>query len=154
MADPNALYSYKGAEPTGLPHRIILSNGASRTDNTSFTEEELNDAGFSGPYERPEFDSETQRLVWDSETLSYSVEELPNQNTNEVTIEDLMSMVRHRRHMLLSSIDWMFLSDSPISAEEKEMWKEYRQALRDYPSAVSPTTIEELENLEWPEKPQ
>lgn len=41
-----SLYSYKGQYPKPLPNRIILSNGNTRTDNTTFTEEEIKDAGY------------------------------------------------------------------------------------------------------------
>jgi hypothetical protein len=40
------LYSKNGSYPTLLPHRIVLSDGTTRTDNTSFTEEEIADAGY------------------------------------------------------------------------------------------------------------
>jgi hypothetical protein len=41
--------------------------------------------------------------------------------------------VRLARNFLLDDTDWVFGGDSPISAEEKELWKVYRQALRDIP---------------------
>jgi hypothetical protein len=31
------LYSYQGAEPAALPHRIRLSDGSTRTDASTFT---------------------------------------------------------------------------------------------------------------------
>lgn len=40
------LYSHMGEYPTPIPHRIILSNGESRTDPTTFTDEEIADAGY------------------------------------------------------------------------------------------------------------
>lgn len=40
------LYSKNGQHPKPLPHRIFLSNGMSRTDNTTFTPEEIADAGY------------------------------------------------------------------------------------------------------------
>ena len=40
------LYSYKGQTPKELPHRITLSDGRTRTDSSTFTEEELTDAGW------------------------------------------------------------------------------------------------------------
>ena len=40
------LYSYKGQPPKELPHRIVLSDGRTRTDSSTFTEEELTDAGW------------------------------------------------------------------------------------------------------------
>jgi hypothetical protein len=40
------LYSLNGAYPKFLPKRIILSNGTTRTDPTTFTPEEIADAGY------------------------------------------------------------------------------------------------------------
>ena len=50
--------------PQPLPFRIKLSNGFTRTDPETFTEAELTDAGYTGPFTPPEYDSETQRLSW------------------------------------------------------------------------------------------
>jgi hypothetical protein len=40
------LYSLNGAYPKPLPKRIVLSNGTTRTDPTTFTPEEIADAGY------------------------------------------------------------------------------------------------------------
>jgi len=153
MADPNALYSYNGLEPSILPHRIILSNGVSRTDNTSFTEEEIADAGFTGPYERPEFDSETQRLIWDSEDLSYKVVALnPSENTippeNVVPTSFYWQRMRDERNFRLSITDWSVLSDVQLTEEKKQSFLTYRQELRDLPE-----NIEDIHNFTWPKRP-
>lgn len=66
------LYSLNGAYPTQLPFRIVLSNGATRTDPTSFLQEEISDAGYvlapdipeTGPY---------QKLLWNG--TSWYIEE-------------------------------------------------------------------------------
>lgn len=147
MANPNSLYSYKGAEPTVLPHRIILSNGSSRTDNTSFTDEEIADAGFTGPYQKPEYDSNTQRLVWNSETLSYFVENLPE--PPKLTEEEIWGRLRMHRNHLLSTTDWMFTSDSVLSGEKQQEWIEYRQKLRDLPQNTT-----DIDNIIWPVIPE
>jgi hypothetical protein len=53
--------------------------------------------------------------------------------------------VRSQRAQLLSASDWTQLPDSPLSDEKKQLWKQYRQALRDMPAASD--TI-------WPERPE
>lgn len=40
------LYTKNGSYPAPLPHRIVLSDGMTRTDSSSFTEEEIADAGY------------------------------------------------------------------------------------------------------------
>lgn len=52
--------------------------------------------------------------------------------------------IRLVRQFLLEDSDWVFLPDSSVSEEEKEMWMKYRQALRDIPQIdtyVEPTDV-------------
>lgn len=152
MVDTTKLYSHQGQEPQILPHEITLSNGRSRTDNTSFTEEEIVNAGFTGPYEKPEYDVDTQQLVWNSSTLSYSVEDLPDGSPSP---ERLLEMLRENRNYLLERSDWTQLSDSPLSSAKVAEWKAFRQLLRDFTETVDlPETYEEFTNLDWPVRPE
>jgi hypothetical protein len=48
------LYSYKGEYPKVLPERIVLSNGTFRTDSSTYTEEEIADAGYVWMGELPD----------------------------------------------------------------------------------------------------
>jgi hypothetical protein len=57
------LYSFNGATPAPLPFRIILADGFTRTNPSTFTEEEIADAGYVA-VEVPEYDEETQALDW------------------------------------------------------------------------------------------
>jgi len=59
------LYSFKGAIPTELPDRIILSDGKSRTDKTTYTASEIADAGWTIATEKPEV-SYPDRVFWDN----------------------------------------------------------------------------------------
>lgn len=58
------LYSYQGLMPQSLPFRITLSNGFTRTNPDTFTDAELADAGYTGPFTPPAYDTATQRLSW------------------------------------------------------------------------------------------
>jgi hypothetical protein len=58
------LYSFHGARPTPLPFRITLPNGFTRTDPSTFTEDEILAAGFTGPYTEPPYDPATEQLDW------------------------------------------------------------------------------------------
>ena len=53
------LYSLLNAEPAPLPQRLKI-NGVTRTDSSSFTAEELNQAGYTGPFQKPSCDPATQ----------------------------------------------------------------------------------------------
>lgn len=58
------LYSFNGSRPAPLPFRITLPNGFTRTDPSTFTEDEIASAGFTGPYAEPAFDPTTEELAW------------------------------------------------------------------------------------------
>tara|TARA_B100001996_G_scaffold378493_1_gene362746 strand:- start:163 stop:1041 length:879 start_codon:yes stop_codon:yes gene_type:complete len=47
--------------------------------------------------------------------------------------------VRLARNFLLTETDWVFVEDSGISAEDKELYKKYRAKLRDLPSDAGTT---------------
>jgi hypothetical protein len=48
-----------------------------------------------------------------------------------------------RRNHLLTTSDWTQLPDSPLTEEQKQAWREYRQLLRDLPD----------NNWNWPVPP-
>ena len=139
MANPTALYSFKGASPTILPHKIRPAEGVARTDVSTFTDDELTGAGFTGPYTVPSYDNETQTVTWDSETLSFVVEDISD--------EELWNAIRIKRNRLLSESDWTMISDAPTSLNFGG-WETYRQALRDLPSKFS-----NPKEVTWPDTP-
>ena len=47
--------------------------------------------------------------------------------------------VRLSRNFLLSETDWIFVEDSGVSADDKELYKTYRKKLRDLPSDTATT---------------
>lgn len=59
------LYTLNGQYPTQLPFRITLSDGRVRTDHTTFTPEEIADAGYTQVADPPSYNSEYQSLGWD-----------------------------------------------------------------------------------------
>lgn len=64
-------YSYQGREPQPLPFRIYI-NGTTRTDPTTFTEEELILAGFIQVADRP-LEQEGKVITWDIGTFSWII---------------------------------------------------------------------------------
>ena len=56
--------------------------------------------------------------------------------------------LRRKRNNFLSATDFYALSDVTMSAEMTT----YRQDLRDLPSGL--TTVEEVDNVTWPTKPE
>lgn len=57
------LYSLLNAEPAPLPEKILV-DGVTRTDPNSFTPEEIEKAGYEGPFTKPSYDPETQVVQW------------------------------------------------------------------------------------------
>jgi hypothetical protein len=62
--DCNMLYSYKNRYPSTLPFRIVLPNGQTRTDPSTFTEEEITQAGFVAVSNPPNYNPSYQKLFW------------------------------------------------------------------------------------------
>lgn len=61
----------------------------------------------------------------------------------------LMELLRHQRYIKLAECDWTQMNDVVLSNADE--WKTYRQALRDLPSNVVPTS-EDMDAL-FPTKP-
>lgn len=105
------LYSKNGNYPTTIPFRIVLSNGNTRTDPSSFTPEELADVGYIAVDDQPSYTT-NQVLSWDPQTVSWLVRD----KTTEEIEADINSAkynkwveVRAERDKLLSKIDWKIL---------------------------------------------
>ena len=133
------LYSHRQAEPAPLSHRIRFPDGSTRTDRTTFTPDELERAGYTGPYERPECDYKTETVDWDGSDFlvrPYSFDELQAQYVK----------VRDRRIRLLKASDWTQITDYDLGAD-RDAWATYRQALRDLADAPNPFDIT------WPMPP-
>ena len=59
--------------------------------------------------------------------------------------------LRSKRNSILASSDWTVLLDSPLSAEVKTAWLEYRQDLRDITEGVN--TVAKVNAVVFPDKP-
>lgn len=54
----------------------------------------------------------------------------------EITKNEALNLLRLHRNNLLLDSDWTQLVDSPLTDEEKILWRLYRQNLRDFPQYV------------------
>lgn len=79
------------------------------------------------------------------------VEYFEPQPVVEITKDQVYVAVRAVRNSLLQESDWTQLPDTTISVEQKALWAEYRQDLRDitetYPDVKHP------DEVIWPTKP-
>jgi hypothetical protein len=135
------LYSYQEQEPQELPDRIRLSDGRTRTDSSTFTEEEIANAGFTGPYERPEFNPEIEIQEWTSELGDWVTTPIPD--------EVFWERLRGERNYRLATSDWSQLSDAPLTSTKKTEWETYRQELRDLPQ-----NTQNPKEVTWPLQPE
>ena len=133
------LYSRNAAVPAPLPHRIRFSDGSTRTDRNTFTADELERAGYSGPFERPECDPTTETVDWDGAAFLV-------RPYNAAELEAQWAKVREQRNQLLQASDWTQIEDYDLGAD-RAAWAVYRQALRDLTDALNPFAIT------WPQAP-
>ena len=89
-------------------------------------------------------------LVWnDTEIPKPTLEELTAKQQELVVAQPLKDL-RQKRNTLISKTDYLATIDYPHTSESKKQeWLDYRQALRDLPTAT-----EDPENPVWPTPPQ
>lgn len=134
------LYSHNGTWPTELPNRIYLSNGRSRTDKSSFTAEELADAGWVAVSDPPTV-TYPNKLDWDGTDW---VVRPPNQSE----INARWTEVRRIRDERLKQTDIYILRAYEQGLTPDPVLVTYRQGLRDLPdNNVDPFFVT------WPSMP-
>lgn len=144
------LYSIKGEYPIEtLPHRIRLSDGSTRTDNSTFTDSDLSNAGITTVSNPPDFNQETHKLVWSGtewQTVSLTESEISARNNQR------WQEIRETRDAKIKEIEWRIMryqSETRQGVEERTdnivELDTYIQALRD----ITSTTTNPLEVV-WP----
>jgi len=91
-------------------------------------------------------------ITWNSNDIPQPTEEEINAKIQELETTEPMRLLREERNQKLSETDWWVMPDRTASQEQKD----YRQALRDLPSAAEPKLDEQgnLTNVTWPTKPE
>lgn len=136
------LYSLNHDWPKPLSFRVRTADGSSRTDPSTFTPEELREWGYTGPYSKPEFDSQTEALEWTG--TGFEIRPL-NPQELQLEFDRKAAEVRQYRNALLAHSDWTQLSDAPV---DRSAWAVYRQSLRDVTAQAGfPGSVD------WPEMP-
>ena len=146
------LYSYKGEYPELLPERIRLSSGLTRTDSSTFTAEEITDAGYVSVEDPPSFDGDTQKVIWNG--TAWEVVELTTEEINAIAAK-LWEEVRESRDTKIEEIEWrVFRHQSEERAgitthvDNISDLDTYIQELRDIPDTYS-----NARDVEWPSFP-
>lgn len=79
--------------------------------------------------------------------MSFEVTLKGDQTLDSIDI-DIMLYIRSWCRDVLQSTDWTQLPDSPLSAENKEKYRVFRQEVRDLPAKYNDDT--KLDEIEWP----
>lgn len=133
------LYSHNGKYPKEIPYRITLSNGYTRTDPSTFTIDELLDAGYI-LVENPPLYSYPNKLIWNGTNWEIV-------NLTDEEIYKSWDDVRTIRNKLLQESDIFIIISYENNIQVSKEIKDYRQALRDITLQSDPN------NISWPTKP-
>lgn len=141
-------YSFKNQYPihqSEIPDRIRLSNGFTRTNKNTFTDEELTDAGYTLVLNPPTINN-NEKLSWtgtDWEIVPFT----------ESDIANLWQEIRNSRDQRLAAMDWRFLryqSQTRLGltpTDDIQQLDQYAQELRDITLQTDPF------NIQWPIDP-
>lgn len=144
------LYSKNGSYPNQIPFRIRLSNGLTRTEPSTFTPEEIADAGYISVEDPPASILDNQILEWTGTV--WNVRDKTEQEL-ELELARKWQEIRDQRDHMLSLLDWRFhryqsqvrLNITPTDSIES--LDTYGQALRDITLQSDPY------NIVWPTPP-
>ena len=96
----------------------------------------------------------TPHKLVNGQIVPLTAEEIAQRQQDEIAwnngaFDRAMADLRSKRDRLLSSCDWVMMSDSPIA--DKSNWETYRQSLRDITNGL--TTVEQVQAIVFPTKP-
>ena len=139
---------------TTLPHRIRLSNGLTKTDNTTFTDSDLVSAGITTVADTPSYNANTHKLVWNRETTEWDVTELSSDELSALTANKWIQ-VRERRDLLLNRADQRVLR---YQSEERAGITTHTDSISDLDTYMQelrdiPQTNSDPDSISWPTAP-
>ena len=141
------LYSYLGQYPLPLPHRIRFSDGSTKTDSTTFTEEELSDLGYVYAGDPPDFEYPN--------VLDWINNEWVVREPNEQEIFTRWIEIKENCLKALAETDYKVIKAMELGQELDPAYTQFRQAYRDLynnvndidPWFVHYPSLEEFQNL-------
>lgn len=136
------LYSYNNGYPAPIPNRIRLSNGFTRTDSSTYTPEEIADAGYVQVEDQPSV-VYPNKLEW---TGTSWVTREPNENE----IQMQWDFIKKECQRTLSETDYKVIKAYELGETLSQTWIDYRQSLRDIYNDVN--NIDPW-NVVWPDLP-
>ena len=96
-------------------------------------------------------------ITWDDKNQTIPTEDEVDKKLKELQADEPMELLREERNIRLAQTDWTQVSDSPLDTAPTNIWRKYRQALRDLPLSANPKLDSDgyldLSSVEWPTKP-
>ena len=133
------LYSHNGSYPTVLPNRIRLSDGKTRTDSSTFTPEELLDAGWILVEEPPQPEY-PNKLDWNGSSWV-----IRGPSETELSVQRIYIQSECVRK--LEETDYKIIKALESGEDLDLVVVTYRQQLRDMYNSVAELDVW---NIEWP----
>ena len=138
------MYSINGEYPVeNLPQRIRLSDGSTRTDNSTFTADELLNVGITTVSDPPSYNSDTHKITWNKGNVEWEVIALTQEEINDL-VNLAWQGIRDERDSYLKEVDVRILRyQSEVrlgittTTDNISDLDTYAQALRDIPSTYS-----------------
>lgn len=100
------LYSHNNQPPTSLPERIRLSDGSTKTDSSTYTPDEIADAGYVAVSDPPPYDPTTQTLGWGEINGSYGWIVTQLETPPPISKEIMWNRIRAERDILMREAEW------------------------------------------------
>jgi hypothetical protein len=98
-----ALYTKNGSVPGPLPYRIRLSDGSTRTDPSTFTPEEIAEAGYTVADSKP-FPGQYEEVIWDGS--SWQIVPYSAAKMQELVEEHIVQIAKDRFAKESEPITW------------------------------------------------
>jgi hypothetical protein len=136
------LYSNNNKYPEPLPSRIRLSDGSTRTDPTTFTEEEILNAGYVLAPDAPSY-SYPDKLLWTGTDWLVAAPTINDLETQWLSI-------KNQCKQLLNETDYKVIKAYELNEPLDPAYVAYRQELRDLYNNVN--NIDPW-NVVWPAMP-
>ena len=88
--------------------------------------------------------------------LSVQIDDIDKKFNRIIERESGLSLTRIKawRDFFLHTSDWTMLEDAPVTAEEKEQWKTWRQKIRELPTQFTNSAINLVQTLKVPIDPE
>ena len=86
-----------------------------------------------------------------AEKIDYFTQKIPINPWTYWDTDTKMTSIRLQRDYLLQKTDWRTIKSVDTEVPESQAWRDYRQALRDFPSTVNVNLP--IEQIVWPTPP-